>query len=170
MIQTRHLTFSVLIVLTFSFLSCSSNDKSEKTETPIQQYIKNISAASLYDPLQQKGFKVDKQIGGDAIFVDCDKTTSASNEHVRIAGDEPSKIVEIRASYSNYSKGKTNELAKPFLGFIATLPYENSDPEQAKKWVEENISKNSTTNINGVTFEIIGTSKNLRTLLITPTK
>ena len=170
MIRIKCLAICVLIVLITLFCSCSDNNNSLENAKSKAQYIKNISAASLYDPLEKKGFKVDKQIGGDAIFIDCDRTTPESNEHVRIAGNKPSEIVEIRASYSNYSKGKTNELAKPFLGFVATLPYENSNPEKAKKWVEENISKNSTTDINGVRFEIIGNNKNTRTLLIAPTK
>jgi ABC-type molybdate transport system substrate-binding protein len=158
-----------LTFLTSLFFSCSDNDSSSTTETSqSRNYIKNISAASLYDPLEKKGFNIDKQIGSDAIFVNCDRSTSEFSEHVRISGDESSEINEIKASYTNYSTGKINNKAKPFLGFIATLPYENSNPEQAKKWVEENIDKNSQIEINGVIFEIIGNSKNIRTLLITP--
>jgi hypothetical protein len=174
--QTKRLTIILLINLAISVYSCSSNDNSQKADKSKEQtdkkesYINNISAASLYDPLQKKGFKIDKQIGSDAIFVDCDRSTSGFSEHARIAGDDPDKILEIRASYTNYSAGKTNDLAKPFLGFVATLPYENSDPAKAREWVEKNISKNSKTEINGVSFEIFGNIKNIRTLLITPTK
>ena len=177
MTQKRLLNFIVIAILGLSTSACSNNDNSKKTENSITQtmtseekYLKGISAASLYEPLKQKGFKIDKQIGGDAIFVDCDRSFSGFTEHVRIAGDEPSKIIEIKASYTNYSAGKTNNLATEFLGFIATLPYDNANPEQAKKWVQENISKNSKTDIGGVTFEIIANSKNIRTLLLTPSK
>jgi len=132
--------------------------------------IKGISAASLYEPLRQKGFSIDKQLGPDAIFIDCDKSSSEATEHLRIAGNEPEKIIEIRASYTNYTSGNANELAKPFLGFIATLPYEGSTPEKAREWLDQNISKNSKTTINGVDFEIVANLKNIRTLLITPKK
>jgi hypothetical protein len=177
MAQSRNLTLSVLTGLIFLVYSCSCNNNSDKqkesmgqTESNNGKYIKNFYAAYLYDPLQKKGFKIDKQIESDAIFINCDRTMSEFGEHVRISGDDYSKIIEIRASYANYSTGKINNLAKSFLGFIATMPYENANPEQARKWVEDNISKNSKIDINGVTFEIIGNSKNIRTLLVTPTE
>jgi hypothetical protein len=56
------------------------------------------------------------------------------------------------------------------LGFIASLPYLNSNPQKAKKWVVDNISKKTKIEINGVKFELIGNSKNIRTLLITLAK
>ncbi|GEM_PF-6245214 len=102
--------------------------------------------------------------------MDCDRSTPELNEHLRIAGDAPDKILEIRASYTNFTNNKTDKLSKPFLGFIATLPYTNSNPEQAKKWVEDNISKNAKVDINGMTFEIFANKEKLRTLVITPTK
>ena len=46
----------------------------------------------------------------------------------------------------------------------------DTNPEQARKWVEENITHNSKTEINGVSFEIFANSKNLRTLVLTPSK
>lgn len=166
---------SYVLLLATVLISCSSTTSSEKNETASEtenatksQYIKDITAASIYDPLEKKGFKIDKQFGSDIIFVDCDRTQTDFNEHVRIAGESPNKINEIRADYTNYSSGKTVNLAKPFLGFIATLPYEGSKPEEAKKWVEENLSKNAKTEINGVNFQIIANSKNICTLIITP--
>lgn len=175
MTQLRLLIFFAIASLGLSISACTDNSQKSATSADLtvasdNKYIKSISAASLYGPLQQKGFKIDKQIGSDAIFVECDRNSSDFIEHVRIAGDEPEKIVEIRASYTNYSKGETNKLATDFLSFIATLPYENANPEQAKKWVQENISKNSKTEIAGATFEIFANSKNVRTLLITPSK
>lgn len=166
-----------LMFLSVFFISCSNAPTTDKNETAAEKekssnnlYIKNITAASLYDPLEKKGFKIDKQFGEDVIFVDCDKSQSDFNEHVRIAGDSPTKISEIRAAYTNYSLGKTVNLAKPFLGFIATLSYEGAKPEEARKWVEENLSKNTKIEINGVYFEIIANSKNISTLIITPSK
>ena len=162
-----------MVALTLTNYSCSSTDSSTKESAlsaQTENYIKDISAATLYNPLEQKGFKIDKQIGADVIFVDCDRSMSDFSEHVRISGDEPSKINEIRASYTNYSTGNINELAKPFLSFVATLPYESANPQQAQKWIEANISKNTKLEINGVIFELIGNSKNIRTLIITPAK
>ncbi|MBW0162898.1 MAG: hypothetical protein KXJ52_00700 [Sediminibacterium sp.] len=168
---------AVLILISHStLLSCASNaSDSEKTSTNSEieineQVIKGISAASLYEPLKQKGFTIDKQIGADAIFVNCSKESRESAENLRIAGSSPEKIQEIRASYTSYTSSNINDLAKPFLGFISTLPYEDSTPEKAKEWLEKNISKNSKITINGVDFEIFANSKNIRTLLITPKK
>lgn len=162
-----------LAILLLSRVSFNNKPQPSNIDTKQIQnasiYINDISAASLYNPLEKKGFKIDKQTGSDGIFVDCDRSLPELNEHVRIAGDAFDKIVEIRASYTNQSSGDTNELAIRFLAFIATLPYTNSNPEQAKNWVVENISKDSKIEINGVSFEMFANSNNLRTLLITPT-
>lgn len=160
----RFFTFA-LFISTIAIYSCSNENSS------VSEYlIKDITAASIYAPLEEKGFNIDKQFGGDDFFVDCSNPRPYFTEHVRIYGTSPDKISEIRASYTKYSKGNINELAIPFLGFIATLPYENSNPQKAQKWLMDNISKKTKIEINGVKFELLGNSKNIRTLLITPAK
>lgn len=153
-------------ILSNILLSCSGNKSHSNSQ---EHYINNIDAATVYEPLKQNGFKIDKQFGSDAIFVNCDKVTSEFSENIRISGTSPSEISEIRASYTNYSNGDINELALPILKYIASLPYENANPEKAQEWVVKNISKNAKNDINGVAFETFN-NKNIRTLIVTPTK
>lgn len=160
-------------------LSCSNNEgstldknKTESTASPTEKvpepkYIKGIVAANFYDPLESKGFTVDKQYGGDAFFVNCTRNTSESMEVLRVAGDGPSQIIEVKATYTSLSGDNPNKQAAQFLGFISSAPYDNSNPEQARKWVEDNIAKNAKTEIGGVSFEIAANVKNMRTLTIT---
>ncbi|WP_329380082.1 hypothetical protein [Anaerofustis butyriciformans] len=41
-----------------------------------------------------------------------------------------------------------------YLKYCATLPYKNSQPDKAKKWIEDNIGKEAKTIISDVVFEL----------------
>ncbi|NPV92088.1 MAG: hypothetical protein HPY50_15080 [Firmicutes bacterium] len=66
-------------------------------------------------------------------------------------------------------------VAKGFLGFSSTLPYDGSDPAKAKEWVEKNISKANqpgkpiTTTIGQVEFTLAG-GKYIRLLSLKPVR
>jgi len=60
----------------------------------------------------------------------------------------------VRAEISGYFDIKS---AVQFLGFVATLPYDGSDPDKARLWVAENIGKPHAEIIIGpVWFELRG--------------
>lgn len=155
----KYLVFLLLI----GFSSCSGSDQSQNRK----DIIPGFTAAVLYNQLENKGFRIDKQADAEFFFVDCDRSQSEFNEHVRIAGESYNEISEIRASYTNFSTGKTIDLCKPFISYIATLPYTNAEPETAKKWVIDNLGKNIDTLISGVKFKIVSNRKNIQTLFIT---
>lgn len=68
-----------------------------------------------------------------------------------------------------------NHVAKGYFGFSATVPYAGAEPEKAKQWVVENVSKAVkpgnvySTEIGPVTFELFGTEY-FRTLRIKPSE
>lgn len=93
-----------------------------------------------------------------------------SNSTFSIQGTSPSEIQEIRCQYTNFHNNKNNninEIAKKYLGYIATVSYKNSDGQKAKEWVYANISNNrAKTEIGGVTFQIFAPTNMVRTLSI----
>jgi hypothetical protein len=158
----------MVTVVCITCMGCNSNQaNTDGVETTANKYIKGLTAGDIYVPLQEKGFKIDKQFAPDAFFVNCTLTNSENSSVVRVAADSPEKVIEIRASLTDYSATNTNKLASDFLGFIATASYVGSNPDSARQWVVENISHNATTEIGGVTFQIAANAKAIRTLTMT---
>ncbi len=74
------------------------------------------------------------------------------------------------------SKDEFLGVASGYLGFCATVPYSNSEPAKAKKWVEDNIAKCNvagkikTLKIGGAEFSLFGNDNGSRILEINPVK
>jgi hypothetical protein len=162
------LCFSICIgIISCGDTSTSSNsDRSinSSEKEPAVKYINGLTTGDIYVPLEEKGFKIDKQFAGEDFFINCSLTNSSTSAELRIASKGTDKVIEVKASFTDFSADNTNRLAAEFLGFIATATYEGADPNKARKWVEDNISKNATTEISGVTFEIAANFKTIRTL------
>lgn len=149
-------------------ICCNSNqNNSQGVEFTNSKYIKGLTAGDIYVPLQDKGFKIDKQFAPDAFFVNCSLTNSDNSSQVRVAADSPEKVIEVKASFTDFSGTNPNKQASDFLGFIATASYEGANPDNARMWVVENISHNATTEIGGVIFQIAANAKAMRTLTMT---
>lgn len=121
--------------------------------------IPDMKAADVYINFQERGFEVNKNIKNEGTDIHCQLSTTDVKYDVIITGCTPSKIISVEAMTTDYS-GNNLEAVKSFIGFVATLQYENSKPEEAKKWVEENINTDGAkTTIGGVTFSINFKSK-----------
>ncbi len=156
------------------FINPLSEEQTEKmTDEQELNYIKGIYASDIYLSLEERGFKTErKQMTSydDKIiqYWICSYETSAYKYEVYIYGYAPEKIYNIESTVIKYYQDQDIiSLANDFLGFMATTPYEESNPEEAKEWIQDNISKNNTITINGVTFEMFGeTNPNARILEI----
>lgn len=169
------LTKRILVSLTICVLVTSCGDSGTSSNSsnasasssgnePEAKYIKGLTTGEIYVPLEEKGFTIDKQFEGEDFFVNCTLTNSETSAVLRLAGKGPSEVIEVKASFTDFSADNTDRLAAQFLGFIATAQYEGADSQKARQWVVDNISKNSTTEIGGVTFEIAANTKTMRTL------
>ena len=69
-------------------------------------------------------------------------------------GANPTRIEGVSAKVIQQGTSNIDEAAFAFLGFVATLPYEDSDPECAQAWVENNIATGGETTIGGVQFDL----------------
>lgn len=125
--------------------------------------IPDMKAADVYINFQERGFKINKNIKNEGTDIHCELSTSDVKYDVIITGCTPNKIISVEAMTTDYS-GNNLEAVKSFIGFVATLQYENSKPEEARKWVEENINiDGAKTTIGGVTFSINFKSKHSKT-------
>ncbi len=125
--------------------------------------IPDMKAADVYMNFQERGFKINKNIKNEGTDIHCELSTSDVKYDVIITGCTPNKIISVEAMATDYS-GNNLEAMKSFIGFVATLQYENSNPDEARKWVEENINiDGAKTTIGGVTFSINFKSKHSKT-------
>ena len=79
---------------------------------------------------------------------------------VQVYGSEPFSVDFIETTVLQFVDPKT-ELASPLLGFMATMPYTGSQPEEARAWVEnglQNYQEGSevSTTIAGVHYLLYG--------------
>lgn len=150
------------------------NKKSAEKETlakdGLKDFIEGMTPAAIYEQLKTKGFTIDKDFGnGSGLTVYCEKQEGLDEIIVRISSEGASEMVEVVTTYTNMSTSPTNtsELARSILLFIASMPYENSKPEEAKKWVEEHLDKNGETTIGGIKFTFtVSENKRARVLRI----
>ena len=121
--------------------------------------IPKMTAGYVYTNFEEKGFTVSKNIQTEGTDIQCTLQTPNVKYDVIITGCTSSKIISVEAMVIDYS-GKNISEVTAFLAFVATLEYENSNPEEAEKWVKENINVDGAkTIIGGVTFRINFKSK-----------
>ena len=118
--------------------------------------------------LQRSGYTVQDILKPNYCFWDCKKENDIETYEVTVQGTDPAKIQEVYATYTIYENDNDNginETAKKFLGYIATLPYTNSNPQAAKEWVYKHIGINhAKTTIGGISFQINAPSTMRRSL------
>jgi hypothetical protein len=139
----------------------------EKISKEEKKYIKGITPASIYEILKTKGFTIDKKSDGETVFFNCNKEEGLNNINVRIAAEDGLNVVEIRSGFTNMTNEPTHVVSKQFMSFLSSVQYENSNPDEMRKWVEDNLEKGGSKSIGGVKFEIFSKEKSIRTLLIT---
>ncbi|WP_412464919.1 hypothetical protein [Flavobacterium mekongense] len=128
--------------------------------------IPDMNAADVYLNFENKGFKIDKQIGTGNTSIYCELSSPDTKFVIIITGCSPSEIIGIEATAMDYSGNNQNDVVA-FLGYVATLQYKNSEPEKAREWLKENIDVDGAkTTIGGVTFTINFKTVNSKALTI----
>jgi hypothetical protein len=130
--------------------------------------IPGIVPADIYLPLEERGFKAKKIHSKELGFTVVSTATFQSAEHnVTTSGKNTSSVKSISLTTMVQPGKDVAPIALQIFGYIATLPYEGSDPKAAKKWVEENISnEGASTVIGGVKFEVIKAGPLIRFMTI----
>lgn len=130
-----------------------------KNQTPITKdndTIPGMSAVDVYGNLKKLGFTCDgPDVFEGRAFWECKEETNEHLFSVEILGNSATEILSVQATALNYSNKQTDSIAKDFLGYVASIPYENSKQANAKDWVIKNVSQNTNTVISGVRFTMV---------------
>lgn len=159
-------------------------DTAEIEDEPIpetieqEETIPGLTAVDVHGNFTNKGFKLTTEHrpafsfeGGsypEETVWSCTEETSAHQTLVEVFGASPTQITSVSVTYSNYSRGSTNQGCKDVFGNVASIHYHGSQPKIARVWVKKNIGKNAKRTIGGVNFELFANAPRSRMLVIQP--
>ena len=104
----------------------------------------------------------------DLVKWECKKEEGSTSYVVEIEGNAPNEITLIQATGQNYGRKSTNSALRPFLGYVASTPYDGASQLQARDWAHKNIGANKNRKFGKAKFELISSGRT-RMLEITPT-
>lgn len=135
------------------------------TATPLVGKIPGLTPVDVKLNLENQGFDCEliyAAIPTDPYYKwECKKDSFSNSMLVEIWSTSIMTVDLVRASIVQYDS-PSNSLAIDFLGFVATLPYDGSQPQQARAWVETTLPTITRagdiriTNIGGIKFQLYG--------------
>jgi hypothetical protein len=133
--------------------------------------IPGLLPVDVYGNLEYEGLTCEgpNSIGADEVWWTCEGSDLSAEYMVEIRGPDSSNVRLVEATVLSFDPSATEETAADFLGFVATVPYKGSNPEEARLWVEENAdtTRPVSTEIGGVEYVLSG-SGDVRILEIHP--
>lgn len=127
---------------------------------PPELYIPGIAGIDVYGNLKDRGFSVKRDIGKNSVFWTCENSSPIASYRVDVTARTPSEVMFVSGTLLYSGDKKADPFAHPFFGYLATLPYTGSNPEEARKWVEMNIGNiGAKTSFGDVEFLISGNDR-----------
>lgn len=148
----------ILIVFIGLILSaCSSDDP---------KAIKGLEHSDLYLNLKDNGFTDESNVTDAGVSHINKKELFGAQYHVSSIGTSKYLYGYTASVTADYDLSKNTD-ANQFLQFVTSLPYEGSQPEVIKNWIDKNYNETEKdTVISGVKFELKSPTKFSRLLNI----
>lgn len=129
--------------------------------------IPGIMPVDVYLSLEKKGFSTEKDLGGSLKEWKSVQTSGQMIYQANTWGHTASSVHTIFGSVLFPKPDGLGTMGGDFLGFLASIQYDGSDPAKARDWVIQNIDQSHASTIIGdVIFEIGAPNKDSRTLWI----
>lgn len=141
---------------------------SEPTTTDVSdasKFIPGITAADVKLNFTDRGFTCDgprmtnDEDLGSFVLYSCELKTDEYELLVEFDGESVTDVLSVQGTVLNFSNRTLEDVASEFIGYVATLPYEGSNPEEARAWAQQNIGVKAETEIGGVKFDSAGTER-----------
>lgn len=135
----------------------------ETIEKAESAYIEGLYAADVYKNLENIGFTCEKDFVDDPVVKSiwyCEDSSSEYLYNVEISTDLQSRVLGVEAMSTNLSSKSNAEISKDFLGYVATITYENATPNESSNWVKTNFGRHDFKNtVAGVDFHLYETNR-----------
>lgn len=134
------------------------------------RYIPGLAPVDVYLSMKKQDFTVEKKMSSEYGNTWTNKSSVPGIEYiVETYSRDINKVESVRATAMIDVTIKTIDAVRPFLAFVASVPYEGAQPETAQAWVTKNFNNDhAKTSIAGVTYEIMAPTKAVRMLMVTP--
>ena len=124
-------------------LAQSDQAQQQPQETSEEQTtIPGLAAADVTLNLEQKDFSCSGPTKLQTkIAYACEWSDGVMDMVVDVYGLSPTKITLVEATATDIGPEVRHDEITDFLAYVATLPYEGAQPEQAAEWVRANVAK-----------------------------
>src|ERR687889_2740975 len=133
---------------------------------PAPSNIPGLTPQDVYLNLENKGFKCSEpELMGpeDDVRWTCERHEAKGEYMVEINSKDANSVRLLKARVISHEPARTDALAEDFLGYVARVPYEGAQPDEAKEWVEQSVGRKASAEFGGVSYTL-GTKAGRRSL------
>jgi hypothetical protein len=126
---------------------------------PAPRNIPGLTPQDVYLNLENKGFKCSEpELMGpeDDVRWTCERREAKGEYLVEINSKDANSVRLLKAWVISHEPARTDELAQDFLGYVARVPYEGAQPDEAKAWVEQSVGRKASAEFGGVSYTLGG--------------
>lgn len=156
-----------LIICVIIFVTCGNKTSNFDAITTESNFISGLSPVDVYLNMEKQGFSVDSDFSEYGNSWICKKDVDGINFTVDMYSSNKNNVENVRATAMIDVVKKDITATQQFFSYIASLPYEGSEPHKAQQWIIDNFNNDkSAITIGNVIFTINAPSKAVRILYI----
>lgn len=136
-----------------------SQEQQQQKPEPASRNIPGLTPQEVYLNLENRGFKCSEPelMGPDnEVRWTCEKQEANGEYLVEINSSDANSVRLVEAWVISDDPARADALAQDFLGYVATVPSEGAQPEEAKAWVEQNVGSKASAEFGGVSYTLGG--------------
>ena len=136
-----------------------SKRQSKSKPKPAPSNIPGLTPQDVYLDLENRGFTCSEpelMEPEDEVRWTCERQEAKGEYSVEINSKDANSVRLIEAKVISYEPARADPLAQDFLGYVARVPYEGAQPEEAKAWVEHNVGSKASAEFGGVSYTLGG--------------
>ena len=126
---------------------------------PAPSNIPGLTPQDVYLNLENRGFRCSEpELMGPENDVrwTCERQEAKGKYLVEINSKDANSVRLLKAWVISHEPARADALAEDFLGYVAKVPYEGAQPEEAKAWVEHNVGSKASAEFGGVSYTLGG--------------
>ena len=124
---------------------------------PEPKNIPGLTPQDVYLSLENRGFTCSEpEVMGHENDVrwTCERQEAKGRYLVEINSKDANSVRLLKAWVIADDPARADALAQDFLGYIARVPYEGAQPEEAKTWVEHSVGTKASAKFGGVSYTL----------------
>jgi hypothetical protein len=136
-----------------------SQEQQKPEPQPASRNIPGLTPQDVYLNLEDRGFECSEpELMGpeNEVRWTCEKQVAKGEYLAEIHSSDANSVRLLQAEVTSFEPARADALAQDFLGYMATVPYEGAQPEEAKAWVERNVGSKVSAEFGGVSYTLDG--------------